>query len=106
MTNTSTDAGGGPNTPSASHDDQHPLDADAEADARRGLAAHLLDETVVATAAADRVLRGVERVALELERRAGVVVEAAHETRRDLEVDAERVQARLHASRSRPRPRR
>ena len=69
-----------------------------------GLAAHLLDEPVVATAAADRVLRGVERVALELERRARVVVEAAHEPGRDLEVDAERAQPGLHASRSRSRP--
>ena len=61
-----------------------------------GRPAHLLDETVVATAAADRVLRGVEHVALELERRTRVVVEAAHQPRRDLEVDPEHAQPGLH----------
>ncbi len=61
-----------------------------------GVTAHLLDETVVTAAAADRVLRGVERVALELERRARVVVEPAHQPRLDLERDAEPLQALLH----------
>ena len=75
--------------------DQHPFDADPEPDARRGLAAHLLDQLVVATAAADAVLRGVERLAAELERGARVVVEPAHEPRVDLVRDPEAVEAVL-----------
>ena len=51
------------NTPSASHAISTRSMPDAEPDARRGRAAHLLGQPVVATAAADRVLRGVERVA-------------------------------------------
>ena len=77
--------------------EQQPLDPGAESDRRRRRATHLLGEPVVATAAADRVLRGVERVARELEHGAGVVVEAAHEPGRDLERDAERLQPFLHA---------
>ena len=76
---------------------QRAVDAEREPDARRRRAAEVLDETVVATAAAERVLRRVERAALELERRAAVVVEAAHEPRVDRERDAERVSPRLHA---------
>ena len=55
-----------------------------------------LDEAVVAAAAADGVLRRVERVGRELERGAAVVVEPAHERGVDVERDAERVQAVLH----------
>jgi hypothetical protein len=60
--------------------EQQPLDPGAEADARRGLAAELLDQAVVAAAAADRALRA-DRLVDELERGARVVVEAAHERR-------------------------
>ena len=95
-TNTSTRVVGASNTPSPSHAMQHALDPDAEPDARRRRAAHVLGEAVVPAAAADRVLRRVQRVARELERRARVVVEPAHEPGRDLEVDAERLQPFLH----------
>ena len=61
----------------------------------RGRAAHLLDEAVVAPAAADRVLGRVERLAGELEGGASVVVEAAHQAGREDEGDAERRQAAL-----------
>src|SRR5262249_35044749 len=50
----------------ALHREQDPLDARAEADRRRGRAAHLLAQPVVAAAAADRVLRAVDRGTLEL----------------------------------------
>src|SRR2546423_11362736 len=57
------------------------LEAGAEADRGRRRAADLLDEIVVAAAAADRRrLRALVRPD-ELERRARVVVEAAHECR-------------------------
>ncbi len=75
---------------------QHAFDADPEPDAGRGLAAHLLDQTVVATAAADPVLRGVERLTRELERGARVVVEPAHQPRVDLVRDPEPVESVLH----------
>ncbi len=68
-----------------------------EPDRRRRRTAHLLREPVVATAAADRVLGGVERAARELEDGARVVVESAHQARRDLERDSERLQSFLHA---------
>ena len=56
---------------------QDALDAGAEADARRRRAAELLDEPVVAAAAADRrSAASSSDVALELERRVRVVVEA------------------------------
>src|SRR4029079_12053422 len=76
--------------------DQHALDSDAEPDPGCGSSTHLLDETVVATAAANSVLRTVERVALEFERGSRVVVESAHEAVLDLEIDTERVQPLLH----------
>ena len=61
--------------------EHEPLDAGAEADARRRRPADLLDEIVVAAAAADRRrLRALVR-ADELERRARVVVEPADERR-------------------------
>ena len=77
--------------------DQHPLDADAEADTRGRRTAHLLGQLVEAPAAADRVLGRVERVADELEGGARVVVEAAHEARRELVLDAELREPLLHA---------
>ena len=58
---------------------QRAIEAEREADAVRRRPAERLDQAVVAPAAAERVLRRVERAALELERRVPVVVEAAHE---------------------------
>src|SRR5262249_32275943 len=58
--------------------EQEPLDARAEADPRRRLAAELLDQAVVAPAAADRALCA-DRLVDELERRPRVVVEPADE---------------------------
>src|SRR5207248_4383851 len=66
-----------------------------EADPRRGPAPHLLREVVVPPAAEDHVLRGVEGLADELERRARVVVEAADEPGSQLVMDAELVEAAL-----------
>ena len=63
--------------------EQHPLDPGRPADAGRRRAAELLDQAVVAAAAADARLRA-ERVAGELEHRARVVVEPAHERRVEL----------------------
>ena len=60
---------------------QDPLDAGRPADAGRRRPADLLDQPVVAAAAADAGL-GAERVGGELEHGARVVVEAAHERRR------------------------
>src|SRR5437764_5605 len=57
--------------------EQQALDARAEANPRGGRAADLLDQAVVASAAADRVLRS-DRLVLELEGRARVVVQPAH----------------------------
>src|SRR6184192_3413355 len=67
--------------------EQQPLDPRAEADTRRRRAADLLREVVVATPTRDRALRAVLRP-LELPGRARVVVEAAHERRRQLVRDA------------------
>ena len=61
---------------------EHALHADAPADRRRGLAAELLDQAVVAAAAADRALRA-EPVGDELEHGQVVVVQAAHQARVD-----------------------
>src|SRR4029453_12672023 len=58
---------------------QRAIDAEREADAGRGWTAEILDEAVVAAATPERVLGGIERAALELERRAAVIVEPAHE---------------------------
>ena len=74
------------------HRDQEPLDARAEADPRRRRPADLLDEVVVAAAARDRGVLVLGR-ADELEGRARVVVEAAHEGRDEHVGDAHRVQA-------------
>ena len=63
--------------------DQQPLDPGAEADARRGRPADLLDEVVVAAAAGDGRVLVVHR-ADELPRRARVVVEPAHQRRHEL----------------------
>ncbi len=76
--------------------EQGSLDPDPEADARDRGATHLGGETVVPASPADRVLGRVERLRRELERRAGVVVEPAHETRLELERDPECLQTLLH----------
>src|SRR5204862_2201922 len=75
--------------------EQQALEARAEADSGGRRAADLLDEPVVAAAAADRVLRA-DRLVLELEGRARVVVEPAHERRHELVADAERVEVLAH----------
>ena len=75
--------------------EQQPLDAGAEPDARRRRAADLLDEPVVATAAADRRV-GVLVRPDELEGGARVVVEPAHERRVEDVRHAERVEPRAH----------
>src|SRR5207244_4150937 len=68
-----------------------------------GRTAHLLGQLVVAAPAPNRVLRRVEGLAHELERGGRVVVEAAYEPRVDLELDAQRTQALLHALEMRSR---
>ena len=74
-----------------------PFQPGAEPDAGCRRTAELLGQPVVATATAHRVLRRVERGALKLERGARVVVEAAHEPRRELHVDRQRLEPRLDA---------
>ena len=64
-----------------------------EADRRRRLAAELLEQAVVAAAAADRALRA-EAVGDPLEHGEVVVVEAAHQARIDAVGDARRRRAR------------
>ena len=71
--------------------DDDPLDAGAEADARRGRAAQLLDEAVVAATGADGAL-GAFLLGLELEDVAGVVVEAAHKVGLEGVREGERLQ--------------
>ena len=66
---------------------QHPLDPRRPARGRRRRAAELLDQAVVAAAAADARLRA-ERVGGELEHGPRVVVEAAHERRIELVAEA------------------
>ena len=62
---------------------QDPLDPSRPADTRRRGTAQLLDQAVVATPARDARLRP-EGVAGELEQRARVVIQTAHERRVDL----------------------
>ena len=66
----------------------HALDAGGPADARGRVAADLLDQVVVAPAGADRGLRRLEALVHELEHRARVVVEPAHERRHEHVLDA------------------
>src|SRR5437879_6238891 len=75
--------------------EQDALDPRAEADARGRRTAQLLGQPVVAATTADGVLRGLQRVGRELERRAGVVVETAYEPGLDGVVDADRGEALL-----------
>src|SRR3989304_6300154 len=72
------------------------LDPGGPADAGRGPAAELLDQGVVAAAAADGAL-GALLLRLELEHGAGVVVEAAHPAGVDLVGDAEIVEVGAQA---------
>ena len=74
---------------------QDPLDPGRPADRRRRRPAELLDQAVVAAAAADLRL-GAERVADEGEDRPRVVVEAADQGRVDLVGDPGRVEQRPH----------
>src|SRR5207237_236339 len=75
--------------------EQETLDARAEADSRRWSAADLLDQPVIAAAAADRVLRA-DRLVLELEGRARVVVQPTHERRDELVAHAVGVEKAAH----------
>ena len=80
---------------SSSERQQDPLDPGRPADRRRRRAAELLDQAVVAAAAADLRL-GAEPVADEGEDRPRVVVEAADQGRVDRVGDAGRVEQRPH----------
>ncbi|CAB4719223.1 unannotated protein [freshwater metagenome] len=77
--------------------EQGPVDAEREADARGARAAEVLDQTVIATAAANSVLRRLERRTDELERGLAVVVETPHERRTDLVRDGKMVKTRKDA---------
>ena len=80
---------------------QETLHADREADTRRGRAAQLLHEAVVAPPAAHRVLRS-EALARHLEDGEAVVVEAADEPRVDLIRDARALDEPAYALQMRP----
>ena len=86
-TNARSPGSSGAASPSSLDRERDALEAHAEPDARHGRSAQRLGQPVVAAAAEQRrLLRGGalrERVADELERGARVVVEAAHERRRD-----------------------
>ena len=82
--------------------EQRAVEPEGEADAGCRRAAERLDEPVVAATAAEGVLGRVERAALELEDRAAVVVEAAHQLRLDGERDVERPQTGERPCRSAP----
>ena len=75
--------------------EEQPLDPGPEPDRGGRRAAYLLDDVVVAAAAADRAL-GSDRLVHELEGRARVVVEPAHERRLELVADAVRVEVAAH----------
>src|SRR5207245_6980577 len=82
---------------------QHAFDARAETEARRRRAAERLDPTVVPAAASDRRLRGVDRLAHDLEHRVRVIVEPAYESGVGRERDAGGSESRLHALEMRER---
>ena len=87
--------------------EQHPIEPEPEADARRRPAAEQLDEPVVAPAAADRGLLARRRPAgIDLERGPRVVVEPAHEPRLELVLDADGVRDAPGPPRSARRTRR
>ena|GEM_PF-666097 len=75
---------------------QDAFHTEGEPDAGSCRTAQCFGQTVIATAATDGVLRTFERIAGELERGAGVVVETANKPRRDLVGDIESVKARAH----------
>ncbi len=60
------------------HGQRNAFDAGAKADARRGTSAQLLDEPIVAPAAADGILRA-QAVGLDLKDGLGVVVQPTHD---------------------------
>src|SRR5712692_82750 len=65
----------------------HALNAKRKAEAFRGRAAEHLRESVI-TAAADNCVLGAELAPCNLERRASVIVESAHESGRNRVLDA------------------
>src|SRR5207253_587963 len=75
--------------------EQEALDPCSEPDPGRRWTTDLLDQPVVATAAADRVLRP-DRLVLELESRTRVVVEPANERRHELVAHAVGVEEGAH----------
>ena len=83
---------------------QDPLDAGGKADPGRGRPAELLDQQVVAPAAAQGALRAQPR-RLELEHRARVVVQPAHQRRSPPRTRARRRPAAPAPRRSARRPR-
>jgi hypothetical protein len=75
---------------------QRAVDTERKPDTGRGGPSERFDEPVVASTAAECVLCGVERAALDLEDRSPVVVEAANEFRLDRERDVEGPKPREH----------
>ena len=77
--------------------EQHSFDARTEADRGGRRTAQRFDQTVVPPTATDRVLRGIERAALELEGGVRVVVEPAHQPWLDARTDPRAREALLHS---------
>ncbi len=73
---------------------RHPVQADAEADAWRGLAAQQLHEAVISTAATEGLLLAFGAGTVELEGRARVVVEPADQAGRQPRLDGQRLEMR------------
>ena len=78
--------------------EDEPVEADPEPDPRRRLAAEELDQAVVPTAAAERLLLALRAGDVELERGPRVVVEAADEARLEAVRDAQRVEVGADAA--------
>ena len=83
--------------------EDQPVDADPEPDARRGPAAEQLDQAVIASPATDRLLLALATGDVELERRPGVVVEAADEPGLEPVADLQRIEVGRGRRRSAPR---
>ena len=80
------------------HREHRPIEADPESDARRRPTTEELGQAVVAAAAADGVLLALAPGDEELERRARVVVEAAHQPMVDDVAHAHRVEQVEHGA--------
>ena len=80
------------------HREHRPVEADPEADPRRRPAAEELGEAVVAAAATDGLLLTLATGDDELERRARVVVEAAHQPMVDDVPHAQRIEQVEHGA--------